>query len=529
MHKKPPALNIPIFRRDFIRNSALAGVAAGLPGLTWAVRGEELHISNYNEIVTLDPTFSVSGAEGIVARAIFQNLLQIKNDGTWDTELDAAEYFEQLDDTRFAFRLKPGQMFSNGFGEMTTDDVKFSFERMVDPKVSALNAIDLGPFSHVEVHDRYSGTLVLNSPYGAFVKVAVAFGSGAIMSRKAVESVGGKFSVIPPSCSGPYLFKSWQAKRKTVLERNPLWTGDKPAFSEIHIYPMTDTKSGEMAFEAGQLDTAEISVESVEAFKKNMPPNSRLETQQSGRSYWLGMNMDNPALQDIRVRQAIQYGVDVEAILEAAWFGLAEPSTGPIPENIVGHRPKGLIPPKGDINKAKALLKEAGVKLPLHLTLNTNSDSLELTAVQVIQWSLKKIGIEVEIIAQDNNTFLNIGFESKGDQWQDVQLFFQSFIGGPDPYYSIVWFVTEQVGQWNWERFSSEEFDSLNAAAMATSDYDERDRMYRRAQDVMEESGCFRWVTNGVMSFLVRNTIQPAFRPDGYPLLRGFKLKDSGT
>jgi peptide/nickel transport system substrate-binding protein len=529
MYKNPTSIKVPIFRRDFLRNSVIAGVGATLPGISWAVRGDELHIRNYNEIVTLDPTFSISGAEGVVARAIFQNLLQIKNDGTWDTELDAAEYFEQLDDTHFAFRLKPGQMFSNGFGEMTTDDVKFSFERMVDPQVSALNALDLGPFSHVDVHDRYSGTLVLNSPYGAFIPVGVAFGSGAIMSRKALESVGGRFSIIPPSGSGPYIFKTWQAKRKTVLARNPLWKGPEAAFSEIHIYPMTDAKSGEMAFEAGQLDCAEISVESVSAFEKSLPPDSHLETHPGGRSYWLGMNMENPALQDIRVRQAIQYGVDVEAILEAAWFGLAEPSTGPIPKDIVGHRPVGLIPPKGDIDKARALLKEAEIELPLRLTLNVNSDALELTAVQVIQWSLKKIGIEAEIIAQDNNTFLNIGFESKGDQWQDVQLFFQSFIGGPDPYYSIVWFVTEQVGQWNWERFRSEEFDELNAAATAASDFDERDRLYRRMQDVMEESGCYRWVTNGVMPYLVRNSHKPAFRPDGYPLLRGFRLKDPNS
>ena len=198
MNKKPSPLSVPIFRRDFLRNSALAGAFAGLPGISWAVRGDELHIRNYNEIVTLDPTFSISGAEGVIARAIFQSLLQIKNDGTWDTELDAAEYFEQLDDTHFAFRLKKGQMFNNGFGEMTTDDVKFSFERMIDPQKQALNKLDLGTFSHVEVHDRYSGTLVLNSPYGAFISVGVAFGSGAILSRKAVESVGGRFAVIPP-------------------------------------------------------------------------------------------------------------------------------------------------------------------------------------------------------------------------------------------------------------------------------------------------------------------------------------------
>ena len=496
-------------------------VAGGMPNVSWAVRGDQLHIRNYQDISTLDPPFQLSGAENMIARAIFQNLLQVKPDGSWDMELDAAEYFEAVDDTHYAFRLKPGQMFSNGFGEMTADDVKFSFERIIDPDLNAINAPDMGPMSHVEVHDRYSGTIVLDSPYAAFVSIGAP--SYGIMSRKAVMSVGGRFGVTPPCCSGPYLFRDWQAKRKTVLVRNPLWKGPEAAFEEIHVYAMTDAKASEMAFEAGQLDCAEISVESVDPFRKNMPPDSFIELHPSGRNFWLGMNQSNPALSDVRVRRAVQYAVDVEAVVEAAWFGLAEPSMGPIPKGMIGSRERTLIPAKGDADKARSLLKEAGVELPLRLRLDVNSDSRELTAVQVIQWSLRKVGIEVDIRTQDNATFLSLGSEEAGDQWQDIQLFFQSFIGGADPYYSLVWFISKQMGQWNWERFSNEEFDRLNDLALATSDEAERGRMYQRMQDIMEESGCYRFVSNGVMPQIVRKTIKPAFTPDGYALLRGFR------
>ena len=514
---------ITINRRDFLCRSALAGlaVAGGLPNVSWAVRGNQLHIRNYQDISTLDPPFQLSGAENLIARAIFQNLLQVKPDGSWDMELDAAEYFEAVDDTHYAFRLKPGQMFSNGFGEMTADDVKFSFERIIDPDLNAINAPDMGPMSHVEVHDRYSGTIVLDSPYAAFVSIGAP--SYGIMSREAVMSVGGRFGVIPPCCSGPYLFRDWQAHRKTVLIRNPLWKGPEAAFEEIHVYAMTDAKASEMAFEAGQLDCAEISVEAVDPFRKNMPPDSFIELHPSGRNFWLGMNQSNPALSDLRVRRAVQYAVDVEAVVEAAWFGLAEPSMGPIPKGMIGSRERTLIPAKGDPDKAMSLLKEAGVELPLRLRLDVNSDSRELTAVQVIQWSLRKVGIEVDIRTQDNATFLSLGNEEAGDQWQDIQLFFQSFIGGADPYYSLVWFISKQMGQWNWERFSNEEFDQLNDLALATTDEVERGRMYQRMQDIMEESGCYRFVSNGVMPQIVRKTIKPAFTPDGYALLRGFR------
>ena len=420
-------------RRDFLRRSTLAGlaIAGSLPDVSWAVRGDQLHIRNYNDVSSLDPPFSISGADGIVGNAIFQNLLQFKTDGTWDTELDAAEYFEAIDDTHYAFRLKRGQMFTNGFGEMTADDVKFSFERMIDPDMNAINAPDMGTLSHVDVHDRYAGTIVLSSPYAAFVPIAAA--SYAILSRKAVTSVGGRFGARPPCCSGPYLFRDWQAQRKTILERNPLWEGPEAAFSEIHIYAMTDAKAAEMAFEAGQLDCAEITVESVGPFEKNMPPDSLLEIHPSGRNFWLGMNQSNPALEDLRVRRAIQYAVDVEAVVEATWFGLAKPSLGPVPRGMIGCRERGLIPVRGDADKARSLLGDAGVDLPLRLRLDVNSDTLEMTAVQVIQWSLKKVGIEVDIHIQDNSTFLSLGQEEAGEQWQDLQLYLMSFFGSADP------------------------------------------------------------------------------------------------
>ncbi|MDH3940174.1 MAG: ABC transporter substrate-binding protein [Xanthomonadales bacterium] len=532
MSRKEPQNWPGISRRSFIQKSSLVltGLAVtGVPEISWAVHGDTLHVRNYQDLTSLDSVSSLSAAEGIISAAINQNLLRFKPDGTWDTQLDAAESFEQIDETHYAFRLKKGQLFSNGYGEMTADDVKFSFERMVDPAMNALNRPDMGPLSHVDVHDRYSGTFVLDTPYAAFIPVAVAGPSGEILSRKAVTAVGGRFTTEPPCSSGPYLFKSWQAQRKTVLVRNPQWTGRKPDFEEIHVYAMPDPKTAEMAFEAGELDCAWISVETVEPFKQNMPDNSSIRVLPSGRNYWLGMNQENPALTDIRVRQAIQYAVDVEAVVEAAWFGLAKVSNGPIPEGMVGHRDSALIPPKGDPEKARQLLSEAGVELPLRLRMDVNSDSLELTAVQVMEWSLRKVGIEVDIRPQDNSTFLTIGREDLGDQWRDVQLFMQSFTGLADPYYSLTWFTSAQLGIWNWERFSSEEFDRLSDQALATTDPAARSRMYRRMQDLMEESGCYRFITNSVMPQIYRNTIKPAFRADGYTMLREIRRPGSGS
>jgi len=213
----------------------------------------------------------------------------------------------------------------------------------------------------------------------------------------------------------------------------------------------------------------------------------------------------------------------VEAVVEATWFGLAKPAMGPVPRGMIGCRERTLIPASGNLDKARALLRDAGVDTPLRLRLDVNSDAKELTAVQVMQWSLKKAGIVVDIHTHDSSTFLSLGNAGAGEQWQDIQLFMNSFIGGADPYYSLVWFTSQQLGQWNWERFSNEEFDRLNDVALATTKESERNRMYQRMQDIMEESGCYRFISNGVMPQIVRKTIRPAFSPDGYAVLRGFR------
>jgi len=93
----------------------------------------------------------------------------------------------------------------------------------------------------------------------------------------------------------------------------------------------------------------------------------------------------------------------------------------------------------------------------------------------------------------------------------------------PDPYYATAWFTKAQVGIWNWERFRSDEFDALVNQAMVESDPDKRAAMYRKAQDLMEASGAYRFITHEATPVIYRDRIKPALRPDGLALLRYFK------
>ena len=512
-------------RRDFLRTVTAAGIGVatvGYTGPTWAADGDILHIRNYNSVATLDPARMISGAEGLIGNALYMSLVRFPSDGGWGWQPDAAEHFEQLDGTHYAFRLRKGQQFNNDLGEMTAEDVKYSLERVIRSDKNFPNSGDLGTLSHVEVEDRYSGVIVLKSPYAALITVGLCQSTGSIHSKTAMEAVDDEFGIHPPSCSGPYQLKSWQSKRLTVLERNPAWTGDPQGFREIHIYPINDPKPAELAYEAGELDCTQIAVESVEVFEKRPTPNSTLDVRKALRYYWIGMNMEHPKLADIRVRQAIQWGIDVESVLKAAWFGLAEPATGIIAPGLIGHREKANIPPKGNPDRARRLLAEAGVKTPFRLRLDCPTDTLEQTVALVAQWCLRDIGFEIDVRPQDSATFLTMGMES-GDRWQDVQLFVQSFFMLGDPYYATQWFIEEQVGLWNWERWRSKEFDRRHHVALGLTDESERDRHYQRMQQIMEDTGCYRFLTHGLEPTLYRDNLIPSFRGDGYPIFRDFK------
>jgi peptide/nickel transport system substrate-binding protein len=235
------------------------------------------------------------------------------------------------------------------------------------------------------------------------------------------------------------------------------------------------------------------------------------------------MNVDAPPFDNPKVRQAVQRAVDVDAVLEAAYFGVADRATGIVAPGLIGHRDKLLNDPTPNLDEARALLAEAGFPDGFSCTLDILNKTERLSAAQVIQADLAQIGVEVQINQHDSGTFWVLGSEADGEQWKDVQLIINRFSMQPDPSFATAWFTPEQIGVWNWERFDSQEFGELNQAAMITTDVAERDRMYRRMQDLMEESGAYIFLTHETNGAIYRDTIVPALLPDANVMLPEFR------
>ena len=286
--------------------------------------------------------------DGETAFSLFPGLVRFKPTfepgQAWEWELDAATSIEQLDPTHIKFTLRPGIQWTNGFGEVTTEDVKYSYERIADPANGMPYQTDWESLDYVEIIDKYTGVLVQKEPFVGLWTMVLPFGRANIICKAATEAVGGRFTTDPPATAGPYVIKEWVPKQRLILARDPQWNGRRPAFDEVHMIQIDDDKAAEIAFEAGEIDFTKVALSSIPAFQKNPPANATVDPRPLVGGEWIGMNVEHPPFDDIRVRRAVQLAVDVELVLDAVYYGLATRATGIVPQGILGHRGYNLYP-----------------------------------------------------------------------------------------------------------------------------------------------------------------------------------------
>ena len=174
-----------------------------------------------------------------------------------------------------------------------------------------------------------------------------------------------------------------------------------------------------------------------------------------------------------------------------------------------------------DPDQARALLQQEGAT-NLSVTLDILNQSERLTAAQVIQANLAEVGVNCEIKQNDSGTFWTLG-SKEGDYWNQLQLVLSRFSMQPDPSWATVWFTPEQVGVWNWERFNNAEYKALHEQGLVESDRGKRDEIYRKMQALMDESGCYVFLTHEVVGAIHRDTIVPGLKPNGESLLSEFQ------
>ncbi|HLJ64649.1 MAG TPA: ABC transporter substrate-binding protein [Stellaceae bacterium] len=494
---------IELSRRGFLKSTGLMALAATRSPLQRYIARIERDIS------TLDPARRLGPVEGNVIRAVCQGLVRWKP-GEFAIELDAARSIVEIDPTRIDFTLQEGLDIA-GFGPLTAEDVKFSFERFAHAGTQGSPspyASDWAALDRVEVTGALSGTLHLKHPAPALWTIALADISGVILSRRQVGALGGEIGASLLG-SGPFTIAQWIPDQRLTLTPNPAFRGPLPTFEEIELRPVSDDRTALLGFRAGELDFTAIDLLALDKVKQL--PATTLTTIEAIDYVWIGLNLEKPPLDDPRVRRALRAAIDVDAVLLAAYDGKVPRARALLPPGILGHWAEAPLH-RRDLDAARALLKEAGWERGFRTRITVFNDAKFRAAGEVVQANLAELGIRCAVDARDGAAFWSAG---NGEAGRDLDLVLQFFKGKPDPSFFTQWFVSAQIGAWNWQRWSDPEFDRLHARAAATLDTEARRADYIAMQKRMEDAAAFIWLTHDRLAFAARPWLVPRLLPDG--------------
>jgi peptide/nickel transport system substrate-binding protein len=524
-----------IDRRQFLRRAGALGLsvsaasaliaARGTPaaeaaaGGTSAASAGTLRIRMLNDISNLDPAFYPTLDDSNVSVAVNEGIVTYRP-GTFDVVNQLAEKFTpHSDGLAYDFTLKKGIQFHGNYGELTAEDVKFSYERIASPKLKSPYAGDWAALKEVKVKDKYSGTIILKHRFAALMRSTLPVGSGLVLSKKAVTERGSKYPTHPIG-TGPYEFVSWTPKQKVVLKRFAQYGGASNAYmgskwSEIDFIPIENDSASDIALQSGQLDFAQLSLPGVDRFQSN---SSFTVTKRVSLNFqWIGMNILHPKLKDLRVRQAIRSAIDVPSIMQAAFEGKWQRATAIIPPVMKLGYWKGAPTHARNVDQAKALLKAAGasnLELTFTYTEQTGADAL----AQIVQQNLRDVGIKLDLNKIDPGTYYTLGKNER-----QRELFFAGYVSEPDPSWSMVWFTCPQLDVWNWMYWCNKEFGHLQAAGLTTLNNAKRQQIYVQMQKLWDANCNAVWIAWPTYYFGTRKGIVSAVSPHAWTIAYAFR------
>ena len=345
---------------------------------------------------SLDPHASNDNPSSNIRVQIYDRLMDLDENGVPQPML--AESWERPDDKTIIFHLRKGVKFHNG-DEMKASDVKFSLERaLAAPEVSHI----LTGINGVEVLDDYTVKVTTEKPMAAILN-NLAHTTIAILSEKATKEAGDKFGQNPVG-SGPYKFVSWQSGDRVTLEAFPeYWQGEAP-IKNVVFRNIVEETNRTIGLETGELDI----IYDIQGMDKNkLKDDDRfvvIEGPQVSMTY-LGFNMKKAPYDNPKVREAISYAIDQKPIIDTVFLGAGEAANSIIGPNVWGYYDVEKY--TQDIEKAKALLAEAGYPDGFKAKIWVNDNPVRRDTAVILQDQLKQIGIDLAIETVEWGAFLD--------------------------------------------------------------------------------------------------------------------------
>jgi peptide/nickel transport system substrate-binding protein len=428
-------------------------------------RGLELRYGFTSEPVTLDPLNPGNTADGrSILFNVFEGLVRHEPDGDLRPAVASACAVEQ-GGLVYRFTLRQGLRFHDG-AAVTVEDVKFTLDQAI-----AAGYQGFGQIEKVETPDPSTITVTLKAPDVEFLPYLTV----------GIVPAGNGDREKNPVGTGPYMIESYTTQQSLVLKKNPAyWKTGFPKLDRVTIVFLADSEALLLSLRGGNIDAAGITGSLVDQLGAS---DFDVFSGYSNSVQLLALNNGVKPLDDVRVRRALSYAVDVREIIDTAFAGRGEPSGSPLIPGLAKYYNQDLINPYSyDPEQARALLREAGQEgFALEITVPSNY-TMHVDTAQVIVNQLSRVGIKATIRLVDWATWLSETY--RGRKYQATIISLDAANSSPRMFLSRYL----SAGGSNFINFKSAEYDRTYQASLSETDEARRIALYREAQRIISDN-----------------------------------------
>ena len=349
----------------------------------------------------LDPRVGLDASSERIDGLLFDNLLT--HDAHFNVQPGLAESWEIPDPLTYVFHLHKGVQFHNGL-PLTARDVKWTFDSLIQGKVHSAKAETFRFVKEIEIPDEYTIVFHLKQPFAGLLwnlsgsaMGIVPYGSGGEVGQQ-------------PIGSGPFRFVSAAQDQDVIIERNDDYWGEKANLRRVRFAVIPDPTTRALELRKGSADVAinSLSADTVRVLDKD--PHLQVLHSPGTSLQYLGLNTRDPILKDVRVRQAIAYGIDREPLIHYLFGDFARPAASILPPESWAYNVSVHNFPHNPV-LARQLLDQAGYPeidgVRFHLLMKTSTEEFGRLLAAVLQQQLREVGIALDIRSFEFATFLS--------------------------------------------------------------------------------------------------------------------------
>ena len=434
----------------------------------------ELIVIQSSDAVSMDPHRSNDSHSARAWMQIYDGLVTLDPDMNVVPAL--AREWTLIDDYTWQFTLNQGVRFHNG-DEMKASDVKFTFDRHTDPAMAAPASFMLTTVRETRVIDDYTVQIITSQPSASLIFNLTHPGMG-ILSERAVREAGDNYATNPVG-TGPFRFVEWVRNQRVVLERYNDYFQGPPSIERVVIRIIPEGATAMAELMAGSADMVfEVSTQFADQFRPGS--GMTLEHFSTFSLMYLSFDMREEPFNDVRVRRAINYAIDNQALITMAWSGFGQQLRGPLPPFVNGVNDT-LTGYPFDLERARALMAEAGHSNGFSSTLFISDSDIHGRIGTVLQAQLREIGINLTLQILEWGAFLE-------RTAQGVPMFVLSWFtvtADADNGMYALFHSNSHGSRGNRSFYTNNEVDRLLDAGRAEFNVPVRMNMYQRAQEII--------------------------------------------